>query len=110
MPAPQEQLIFEVTTLNTSSTWTSSDCRLDEFTNMLDSCIALLTPMTAQIENIEKETERVVMLTKRMLEPPLPEPPMMEPPMMMEPTLVESERGSSKRRRRTRYTPLPGIM
>ena len=105
IPVPQEQLIAEVTTLNTSSTSTSSDRRLDEFTNMLDSCIALLTPMTAQVENIEKETERVAMLTKRMLEPP-----MMEPPKVMEPTLTESERGSSKRRRRTQYTPLPGIM
>jgi len=95
----------EVTTLNTSSTSTSSDLRLDEFANMFDSCIELLTPLTAQIENIERETERVAMLTKRMMEPPLP-----EPPMMTEPTLLESERASSKRCRRTRYTPLPGIM
>ena len=29
---------------------------------------------------------------------------------MMEPPLTESERASEKRRRRTRYTPLPGIM
>ena len=69
---------------------------------MLDSCTTLLTLVTAQIENIEKETERVAMLTKRMMELPLP-----EPPMMTEPTLMESERASSKRRRRTRYTPLP---
>ena len=55
--------------------------------------------------SIEEETERAAVLTKRMLEPSLP-----EPPMMMEPTLMESERASSKRRRRTRYTPLPGIM
>jgi len=49
------QLIAEVTTLDTSSTSTSSssastssDRRLEEFTNILESCIALLTPMTAQ--------------------------------------------------------------
>ena len=91
--------------LSSSSTSTSNDRRLDEFANMLDSCIELLTPVTAQMVSIEKETERAAVLTKRMLEPPLP-----EAPMMMEPTLMESERASSKRRRRTRYTPLPGIM
>ena len=41
IPVPQEQLIAEVTTLNTSSTSTSSDRRLDEFANMLDSRIEL---------------------------------------------------------------------
>ena len=57
----EEQLIAEETTQNpvetpmTSSPSTSSDRRLDEFTNMLDSCIALLTPITAQIENVEKK-------------------------------------------------------
>ena len=57
IPVPQEQLIAEVTTLNTSSTSTSSsststssDLRLNEFANMLDSCIELLTPVTAQID------------------------------------------------------------
>ena len=44
------------------------------------------------------------MLTKQMMESPLPEPPMVKPPM------VEFDRASAKRRRRTRYTPLPGIM
>ena len=101
----------EETTQNTmeipssSSTSTSSDRRLDEFANMFDSCIELLTSVTAQMDSIEKETERAAMLTKRMMQTPLP-----EPPMMMEPTLMESKRASSKRRRRTRYTPLPGIM
>ena len=61
--------------------------------------------MTAQTDSIEKETERAAMLTKRMMETPEP-----EPPMMMELTLMESERASSIRRRRTRYTPLPGIL
>ena len=54
------------------------------------------------------------MLTKRMLatpllEPPLPKPPLPEPPMVETP-MVESDLASAKRRRRTRYTPLPGIM
>ena len=97
----EEQLIAEETTQNpmeipiTSSTSTSSDRRLDEFANMLDSCIELLTPMTAQIENIERETETVAMLTKRMMEPPLMEPPLMEPPLM-QPPVMESEQASSK--------------
>ena len=53
------------------------------FANMPDSCIELLTLVTAQIYSIEKETERAAMLTKRMMETPLP-----EPPMIMEPTLM----------------------
>ena len=45
------------------------------------------------------------MLTKRIMETHSPAPPLAEPP------LVESaDRTSAKRRRRTRYTPLPGIM
>ena len=82
IPVPQEQLIPEVTTFNMSSTSTSqqlfdaeettqstveipssgststsSDRRLDEFANMLDSCIELLTLVTAQIDSMEKETQ-----------------------------------------------------
>ena len=71
---------------------------------MLDSCIVLLTPVTAQIHSIDKATERAAMLTKWMLETPSLEPPKVEPPV------VESDRTSAKRRRRARYTPLPGIM
>ena len=97
------------TSTSSSSTSTSSDRRLDEFARMLDSCIELLIPMTAQIDSMEKETERAAMLTKRMLEGALPEPPMPEAPLP-EPPLVEPDRTSAKRRRRTRYTPLPGIM
>ena len=67
---------------------------------MLDSCLEQLTPLAA----MSAETERIEMLTKRMMETPLPEPPMVESPM------VESDRTSAKRCRRTRYTPLPGIM
>ena len=91
IPVPQEQLIAEVTTLNTSSTSTSSSStstRSDVLAKMLDN-----------LKKIEKEVERAAMLTKRLMEPPLPEPPM-----------VESDRTSAKRCRRTRYTPLPGIM
>ena len=80
---------------SSSSTSTSSDRRLDELANMLE----LLTPFASQIESIENATERASMLTKRMMETPLPEPPMVEP-----------DRTSAKRRLRTRYTPLPGIM
>ena len=61
------------TSTSSSSTSTSSDRRLDEFARMLDSCIELLTLVTAQIDGIEKETERAAMLTKRMLETPSPE-------------------------------------
>ena len=44
------------------------------------------------------------MLTRRMMETPLLEPRMVESP------LVEADRASAKRRRRTRYPPLPRIM
>ena len=90
--------------INTSSTSTSSD-RLDEFANMLDSCLEQLTPLAAVGERIEKETEGIELLTKRMLEPPLPVPPLAETPLNQ--TAV---RTSAKRRRRTRYTPLPRIL
>ena len=92
-----------------SSTSTSSDRRLDEFANLLDSCIEQLTPLAAQMESVEKATERASMLAKRMMETPLPDPPMMVPPMV-EPPVVESDRASAIRRQRTRYTLLPGIM
>ena len=74
----------------TSSTSTGNN-RFDALASMLNSCIEQLT-----------ELEKIETLTKRLLEPPLPEPP-----------IVESESPgltSAKRRRRTRYTPLPGIM
>ena len=85
-----------------SSTSTSSDRRLDELAIMLE----LLTLVTAQIESIEKETERAAMLTKRMMETLFPEPPMVEPPLP-EPPMVEPDCTYARRRRRTRYTPLP---
>ena len=109
-PVRIEELVDDTvelqTTLNTADTSSSSSTstRCDELENMLDSCIVLLSPLAALTESIEKETERVAMLTKRMLEPRMMEPRMMEPPMM------EPERASAKRRRRTRYTPLLGIM
>ena len=105
----QIALNISSTSTSSSSTSTSSDRRLDEFARMLDSCIELLTPGTAQIDGIEKETERAAMLTKRMLETPSPEPPLLEPPVV-EPPMVEPDRTSAKRRRRTRCTPLPGIV
>ena len=119
--------LAEMTTLNTSSTSTSSSAlvckreettqntmeipssssastsrdRLDELASTFDSCLEQLTPLAA----VGEEAERIEMLTKRMMETPSPAPPLVEPP------LVESaDRTSAKRRRRTRYTPLPGIM
>ena len=92
--------LTDMTTLNTSSTSTSRK-GLDELSSMLDSCLEQLTLLAA----IGGETERIEMLTKRMLETPLPVHPLVEPP------LVESaDRTSAKRRRRTRYTPLLRIM
>jgi len=76
---------------------------------MLDSGIEQLTPLAAQVESIEKATERASMLTKRLTETSLPEPPMVVPPLMEHP-VVELDRTYTKRRRRTRFTPLPGIM
>ena len=51
------------------------------------------------------ELDEIETLTKRELEPPLPEPPIVEPSLAESPGLT-----STKRRRQTRYTPLPGIM
>ena len=70
-----------------SSTSTGSD-RLDALARMLDSCIEQLTPLAAQTESIEKETERVAMLTKRMMESPLPEPPVVVSPWLEHPVVV----------------------
>jgi|ERR1712126_448323 len=94
-------------TLNTSSTSTSTDS-LDAFASMLDSCLEQLTPFATQTEGIEKETGRVAMLSKLMLETPFPELPLPEPPMV-EPPVVEPDRTSAKRRRRIRYTLLLGM-
>ena len=88
--------IDEESTFNTSSTSTSSNS-----TSTISNAKAI---MLDNLTNIEKEVERAAMLTKRMMETPLPEPPLVEPPM------VVLDRTSAKRRRRTRYTPLPGIM
>ena len=114
-PAVQEQVIVQeippvveriqeqiVETINvtcnqipsSSSTSTSKD-RLGALTGMLDSCLEQLTPLAG----LSEEIERIEKLTKRLLETPLPEPPMVEP-----------DRTSAKRRRRTRYTELPGIV
>ena len=88
---------FDIT--GSSSTSTGND-RLGALASMLDSCLEQLTPLAG----LNEELERIETLTKRLLDPPLLEPPMVEPPM------VEPDRTSAKRRRRTRYTPLPGIM
>ena len=56
----EEQLIAEETTQNPMEILSTSS---DRGLNMLDSCIELLFPMTAQKESIKKETERAAMLT-----------------------------------------------
>ena len=76
---------------SSSSTSTGND-RLDALARMLDSCIEQLT-----------ELETIETLTKQLLEPPLPDPPIVEPSVAESPGLT-----SAKRRRRPRYTPLPG--
>ena len=86
--------------LSWSSTSTSGN-HLDELASMLDSCLEQLTPLAG----LNEELQRIETLTKRLLEPPLPEPSMVEPSLPASPGLI-----SAKRRRRTRYTPLPGIM
>ena len=80
---------------STSSISTSTDKdRLDALANMLNSYIEQLT-----------ELETIETLTKQLLEANLPEPPIVER------SLAEALGFSSaKRCRRTRYTPLPGIM
>ena len=83
---------------------------LEIFTSSSTSTISDdVAKMLDRLQNIEEATERAAMLTKRMLEPPLMEPPMMEPPLLELP-MMEPDRASAKRRRRTRYTPLPGIL
>ena len=81
---------FEIT--SSSSTSTSND-RLAALASMLGSCLEQLTPLA----DMGEETERIEMLSKRLLEPPLPGPPM-----------VELDRTSAKCRRRKWHTPLPG--
>ena len=38
--------------------------------------------MLDNLKNIEKDVERAAILTKRMMETPLPEPPLPEPPIV----------------------------
>ena len=96
----QEQIV-ETIDNEPSSTSTSSSS-----TSTIRDVIAV---MLNSFHNMEKEVERAAMLTKRMMETPLPQPPMVEPPLP-EPPVVEPDRTLAKRRRRRRYTPLPRIM
>ena len=82
---------FDITSSSSTST---TNNRLDALASMLDSCREQLT-----------ELERIETLTKRLLETPLPEPPIVEPSLATSSGLT-----SVKLRRRTQYTPLPGIM
>ena len=71
-PSPSETVDAEETTQNPVEIF-SSRCTStvsDEIAKMLDN-----------LKNIKKETERVAMLTKRMMETPLLEPPMVVPPI-----------------------------
>ena len=97
----RKEQIVETINDETSSTSTSSSS-----TSTIRDNIAIVLD---NLKNMEKDVERVAMLTKRMMERPLPEPPMVEPPLP-EPPMMEPDRTPAKRRRRTRYTPLPGIM
>ena len=96
----QEQFV-ETIDNEPSSTSTSSSS-----TSTIRDDIAV---MLNSFHNMEKEVERAAMLTKRMMETPLPQPPMPEPPLP-EPPVMEHDRTSAKRRCRTRYIPLPGIL
>ena len=58
----QQQIVVEETTQNMVG-------RIDELTNILGSRVEQLSPLAARMENIEKETENIVLLTKRMMEP-----------------------------------------
>ena len=69
----QEQIV-ETIDNEPSSTSTSSSS-----TSTIRDDIAV---MLNSLHNMEKEVERAAMLTKRMMETPLPQPPMPEPPMM----------------------------
>ena len=91
--------LADVTTLNTSSTSTSSSNR------------AVTTPNTIEVlssSSTSTSRDRVDELSSKLdswMETPLPVPPLVEPP-----SVESTDRTSAKRRRRTRYTPLPGIM
>ena len=58
----QELFIAEETTQNMV-------VRVDELTNMIGSCVEQLSPLAARMENIEKKTEKIVFLAKRMMKP-----------------------------------------
>ena len=89
---------FDITSSSSSTSTTNK--RLDALASMLHSCLEQLTPLAG----LNEELERIETLTKRLLEPTIVQLPLPEPPV------VEPDRTSAKRRRRTRYTPLPGIM
>ena len=98
--------------LHTSSTSSNSSAPVCNQIPSLSSASTIsddVAVMLDSLKNIEKEVARAAMLTKRMMETPLPESPLPEPPMV-EPPKVVPDRTSAKRRRRTRYTRLPGIM
>ena len=94
-------VVEQIQKYEASSTSTSSSS-----TSTISDAIAI---MLNSLTNIDKEVERAAMLTRRMMDTPLPQPPMLEPPLPV-PPMMEPVHPSAKRRRRTRYTTLQGIM
>ena len=77
-----EETIQNTIDIPSSSSTSTSGNRLDELASMLDSCHEQLTPWAAMGERIEKETERIEMFTKRMMEIPSPAPPLVKSPLV----------------------------
>ena len=70
-----EETIQNTIDIPSSSSTSTSGNRLDELAGVLDSCLEQLTPLAVMGERIEKELERIEMLTKLMMETPSPAPP-----------------------------------
>ena len=83
---------------NTSSTSTNqSDITSSSSTSTGNNRLDALEQLT--------ELQKIVTLTKRLLEPPLPEPSIVEPSLAESPALT-----SAIHHHQTQYTRLPGIM
>ena len=78
----REETIQNTIDIPSSSSTSTSGNRLDELASMLDSCFEQLTPLTALGERIEKETAKILMFTKRMMETPSQAPPLVKSPLV----------------------------
>ena len=95
----QEQIIYTIDVLPLGSQIASVRAPRRSV-NLISPARAPRRPATTVlVHSLNEELERIETITKRLLEPPLPTPPMVEP-----------DHTSAKRRRRTRYTPLPEIL